>query len=53
MKRFTLGLSFKLDMHENTFFENKEATTTILLPKGSIKTLKIGKNFIIKARWFN
>ena len=41
-------LAFKLDMHENTFFETKEATTTILLPKGSIKTLEIGKNFILE-----
>ena len=41
-------LSVKLDMHENTFVENTEATTTILLPVGSIKDLEIGQKFILE-----
>jgi len=41
-------LSIKHDMHENTFFENSEANTTILLPVGSIKNLEIGQKFILE-----
>ena len=41
-------LSIKLDMHENTFVENTEATTTILLPVGSIKDLEVGQKFILE-----
>ena len=35
-------------MHENTFVENTEATTTILLPIGSIKDLEVGQKFILE-----
>lgn len=41
-------LSIKLDMHENTFFENTKATTTILLPLGSFPNLEIGQKFILE-----
>lgn len=41
-------LSIKLDMHENTFFENTDATTTILLPLNRIQSLEIGQNFILE-----
>ena len=41
-------LSIKLDMHENTFFENTDATTTILLPLNKIPNLEIGQNFILE-----
>ena len=34
-------LSLKKEMHENTFYENKNATTTILLPLNYFKDLKI------------
>lgn len=35
-------LYIKRDMHENTFIEEKAATTTILLPLGTFKNIKIG-----------
>lgn len=41
-------LSFKLEMHENTFVENTNATTTILLPLGAIPNLKVGEKFILE-----
>ena len=41
-------MSFKLGMHENTVFSNEKATTTILLPLGSIENLEIGKKFTIE-----
>lgn len=41
-------LSIKLEMHENTVFETKNATTTILLPLGKIKNLTIGEKFILE-----
>lgn len=41
-------LSIKLDMHENTVFENTNATTTILLPIGSIPNLEVGQKFILE-----
>ena len=33
-------LSYKLGMHENTVFENKKATKTILLPLGFLQNTK-------------
>ena len=41
-------LSIKLDMHENTFVENTDATTTILLPPNSIQNLEVGQKFILE-----
>lgn len=41
-------MSFKLGMHENTVFSNEKATTTILLPLGSIENLEIGKKFTLE-----
>ena len=33
-------LSIKRNMHENTVYENKKATTTILLPPNTFKNIK-------------
>ena len=41
-------LSIKREMHENTFFENEEATTCILLPLNSIPNLEIGEKFTLE-----
>ena len=41
-------MSYKKEMHENTFVENTEATKTILLPLGSIKEFEIGTKFILE-----
>ena len=41
-------LSFKKDMHENTFYENKDATTTILLPLNCFKELKKNTKFSLE-----
>lgn len=41
-------MSIKRDMHENTFFENTEATTCILLPPNSIPNLEIGQKFTLE-----
>lgn len=41
-------LSYKLDMHENTVFANENATTTILLPLGSIPNLEVGEQLILE-----
>lgn len=41
-------LYIKRDMHENTFIEEKNATTTILLPLGTFKNLKIGDYLQLK-----
>lgn len=41
-------LSYKLDMHENTVFENIDATTTVLLPLGGISNLEEGQQFILE-----
>ena len=41
-------LSIKLDMHENTFVENTNATTTILLPLNGIKNLEVGQKFTLE-----
>ena len=41
-------LSFKKDMHENTFYENKDATTTILLPLNCFKELKENTKFSLE-----
>jgi len=41
-------MSYKKEMHENTFVENLEATKTILLPLGSIKDFEIGTKFILE-----
>lgn len=38
-------LSFQYDMHENTVFENKLATTTIIIPRNTYKNLEINTNF--------
>ncbi len=40
-------LSFLLDMHENTVYENNKATHTILLPLNTIKELEINTKFNI------
>ena len=41
-------LSYKRDMHENTFVENADATTTILLPLNSIPDLEVGQKFTLE-----
>ena len=41
-------LSIKREMHENTFFENTNASTCILLPLNSIQNLEIGQKFILE-----
>ena len=41
-------LSIKKEMHENTFCENKQATTTILMPLNYFSDLKIGTKFKIE-----
>lgn len=41
-------LSIKFDMHENTFVENTDATTTILLPPNSIQNIEVGQKFILE-----
>ena len=41
-------LSFKRDMHENTFYENKKATKTILLPLNYFEKLEEKTNFILE-----
>lgn len=38
-------LSIKKEMHENTVFEDKKATTTILLPLNYFEDLEKGKTF--------
>lgn len=43
-------LSIKREMHENTVFENINATNTILLPLNSIDNLEIGKKFQIETK---
>ena len=41
-------LSYKYEMHENTFVENKNATTTILLPLGTFPNLEIGTTLTLE-----
>ena len=41
-------ISIKKGMHENTYVQDNRATTTILLPVGYFKDLKIGASFQIK-----
>ena len=41
-------LSYKKEMHENTFVENQNATTTILLPLGTFPNLEIGTNLTLE-----
>jgi hypothetical protein len=41
-------VSFKKDMHENTFYENKSATTAIILPPNYFKNIEVNTNFILK-----
>ncbi len=41
-------LSVKRQMHENTVYENKQATTTILLPLDYYPELEEGTKFIIE-----
>ena len=43
-------LSLKKEMHENTFYENKNATTTILLPLNYFKDLKIGTKLYLSQK---
>ena len=43
-------LSIKREMHENTVFENINATNTILLPLNSIDNLEIGKKFQVETK---
>ena len=41
-------LSIKKEMHENTIYENKEASKTIILPLNYYPNLKQQEKFIIK-----
>ena len=41
-------LSFKREMHENTFYENKLATTVILLPLNTFEDLKENTSFSLE-----
>lgn len=41
-------LSIKRDMHENTVYENIDATITILLPLGSFPNLKVDDRLIVE-----
>lgn len=41
-------LSFKREMHENTFFEDKSATTAILLPLKAFSNLEVGQRFYLE-----
>ena len=41
-------LSYKKEMHENTFYENKLATTTILLPLNTFEDLKENTSFSLE-----
>jgi hypothetical protein len=41
-------LSFKHGMHENTVYENKQATKTILLPLNTFTNLEENTSFTIK-----
>ena len=41
-------LSYKEEMHENTIYENKDATKTILLPLRIFNNIKINTCFKIK-----
>ena len=43
-------ISFKKNMHENTFYENQEATTTILLPLNYFKDLEKGSKFELQEK---
>lgn len=41
-------LSYKYEMHENTVYENKNATTTILLPLNTFPNLEENTNFTLE-----
>ena len=41
-------VSFKNEMHENTFFEDKNATTTVLLPLNTFSNLEVGQRFYLE-----
>lgn len=41
-------LSYKYEMHENTVYENKEASKTILLPLNTFPNLKESIQFTLK-----
>ena len=41
-------LSIKKEMHENTIYQNEEATNTILLPLNYFKDLKTDEYFYLK-----
>ena len=41
-------LSYKKEMHENTFFEDKNATTTVLLPLNTFSNLEVGQRFYLE-----
>ena len=43
-------LSFKREMHENTFYENKLATKTILLPLNYFDNLEEKTRFILEEK---
>ena len=43
-------LSIKKEMHENTVYENKKATTTILLPLNYFNNLEINKKFSLEEK---
>ena len=43
-------LSIKKEMHENTVYENKDATTTVLLPLNYFNELEEGDQFILENK---
>lgn len=46
-------LSFKRAMHENTFFEEKNAVNVMLLPVDAISNLEVGSKFVLDKKDFN
>lgn len=43
-------LAIKKEMHENTVFQNEQATTTILLPLNYFENLKVGEKFYLENK---
>lgn len=43
-------LSFKKEMHENTVFQNEEATNVILLPLNSLEDLEVNTSMKIEQK---
>lgn len=46
-------LSYKKEMHENTVYENKKATKTILLPLNSFPNLQLNQKFDLENTQIN